>query len=67
MGRLRANKNGENMLAGLLLILIGIVFAYFGIGGKGKLSGSSGGFSFVLSAGGGILLIVVGVLLLSLP
>jgi len=49
------------MIGGLILIIIDIVFTIFGIGGSGRVSGSG----FVVSAGAGIILIIVGVILLS--
>jgi len=50
------------MIEGLLLILIGIVFAFFKIGGRGRVSGRG----FDVTAGAGIIMIIVGVILLPL-
>ncbi len=49
------------MMGGLTLILTGIIFAFFGIGGRGRVSSSG----FVVSAGSGIILFIVGVLVLA--
>jgi hypothetical protein len=47
---------------GLLLIVIGIIFAVLGIGGSAKMrSGSLGGI--IISAGAGVILIIVGALM----
>lgn len=50
------------MIEGLLLILIGMVFAFFGIGGKGSVRG--GGLA--VTAGAGVILIIVGAWFLSM-
>jgi len=47
--------------AGLLLLLIGIIFAFFGWGGTAKLNLGKFG---VLTGSGGLILIVLGALLL---
>lgn len=49
-------------MIGWILVLIGIVFAVLGIGGSAKISLKIGG----VSAGSGIILIIVGVYFMSL-
>jgi len=49
---------------GWILILIGIVFAFLGIGGSAKMKSSSLG-GIVVSAGAGIILIIVGAYMVS--
>jgi hypothetical protein len=48
---------------GWILILIGIIFAILGVGGSAKLE--LGEKSIVITAMGGIILIIVGVLFMS--
>jgi hypothetical protein len=46
---------------GWILVVIGIIFAILGIGGSAKLESDSFG-GIAITAGGGIILIIVGVL-----
>jgi uncharacterized membrane protein len=52
------------LLAGLLLIIIGVIFAIFGIGGTAKIKLEKGGIVLTITGVGGIILIIVGVILL---
>jgi drug/metabolite transporter (DMT)-like permease len=56
------------MLVGLLLILIGIVFAVMGWGGTAKVEIEGlGGLTLVISGVAGIIMIIAGVILLAVP
>jgi uncharacterized membrane protein YidH (DUF202 family) len=56
------------MIVGLLLILIGIVFAVMGWGGTAKVQIEGlGGLTLIISGFAGIVMIVVGVILLAIP
>jgi hypothetical protein len=50
------------MVGGWISIAIGIIFAFLGIGGKGRASGGG----LVVSAGAGIILVIAGAWLLSI-
>jgi uncharacterized membrane protein len=51
------------MLAGVLLTFLGFVFALLGIGGKAKFSSNG----FTVSAGAGVIMMIVGTILIFLP
>jgi len=53
------------MIVGALAILIGLLFCFLGIGGRGSVRSSVGGF--FVSAGGGVILIIAGILILGIP
>lgn len=57
------------MIAGLILILLGIIFVIAGIRGTAKLKieGLAGGIVITISSIGGIVMIIVGALMLSVP
>jgi hypothetical protein len=57
------------MIAGLIVILLGIVFAVAGVGGTAvlKIEGIAGGIVITISSVGGIVMIIVGALMLSVP
>ncbi len=56
------DNGGDRMIGGLILILVGMIFAFFGIGGKGRVSGGG----LVVTAGAGIILMISGAWLLSI-
>lgn len=57
------------MIAGLILILSGIITLFLGIGGtaKMKIEGLAGGIVITLSGASGIILMVLGALVISVP
>jgi hypothetical protein len=56
------------MIVGLLLIVLGIIFAIFGLGGTAKVKIQGlGGIVLTISGVGGIIMIIVGVILLGVP
>ena len=57
--KLNIHKKGIRMVSGWLLIAMGVLFAFLGIGGTAKLNMGKLG---ILSGSNGIVLIVVGVL-----
>jgi hypothetical protein len=58
-----------NMIAGLILIITGILFPIFGISGtaKIKIKGWAGFLTMTVSGVGGIILIVFGAMMLLVP
>ena len=57
------------MIGGLILILLGLLFVLLGIGGtaKMKISGIAGGLVITITSVGGIVIIILGALILSVP
>lgn len=56
------------MIVGVLLIILGILFAIFGLGGTAKVKIEGlGGIVLTISGVGGIIMIIVGVILLGVP
>jgi hypothetical protein len=56
------------MIFGVILIILGIIFAVLGWGGTAKVRIEGlGGITLVISGVGGIIMIIVGVILLGIP
>ena len=56
------------MIVGVILIILGIMFAVLGWGGTAKVKIEGlGGITLVISGVGGIIMIIVGVILLGIP
>jgi hypothetical protein len=56
------------MIVGVILIILGIIFAILGWGGTAKVQVEGlGGITLIISGVGGIIMIIVGVILLAIP
>lgn len=64
----KAGIEVKKMIVGWIIILLGVLFAVFGLGGTAKVRIEGlGGLTLVMSGFAGIILVVVGALVLAVP